>query len=325
MIGLAVVGLGWWGSHITCKLDGDPELEVVATADPATERGATYGSLDEVLADPAVDAVALCTPHSLHETQVLQCVNARKHVFCEKPLTLTASGARRVVEACRANDLVLGIGHERRFEPGMQEVRRLANEGELGTLLHAEATFNHDLFASLPGGSWRSSPAESPAAGMTAMGVHLTDALISTLGPVSQVRAISGQRVLALASGDALAVLMRFTSGATASVTVLSSSPFYGRFAVFGSRRWVEIRDDDHPEQSAGSTLVTRATGSQVESRILPATDAVLANLHAFAGAVAGNDDYPFTDDELVHNVAVLEAIVASAAQDETVDLDQVS
>src|SRR5690606_37671132 len=163
----------------------------------AAENGLRF-TLDwnKVLNDPAIDAVILCTPHSLHTQQVAAVAAAGKHVFCEKPLALTQAEARQSVEACRNANVVLGIGHERRFEPAAVEVRRMVREGLLGTIMHVEANFSHDKLANVQDTDWRASSVDAPAAGMTAMGIHLTDLYLDLFGPITEVFAQTGQRVL---------------------------------------------------------------------------------------------------------------------------------
>ena len=70
----------------------------------------------------------------LHEQQALQVIAAGKNLFCEKPLTMTGEGAKRVVTACSRAGKVLGVGHERRFEAAFEEVQRLVSEGALGKM-----------------------------------------------------------------------------------------------------------------------------------------------------------------------------------------------
>ena len=315
MIAVAVVGLGWWGQHLL-RILGAPgsSLQVVATVDPDPAKGSTHRTLSEVLALAEVDAVVLCTPHSTHHAQILECAAAGKHVFCEKPLALTSVDASSAVAACREAGLVLGIGHERRFEPGMQRVKELVQGRSLGEIMHAEAAFSHDKFRGLEATSWRGMAADAPAAGMTGMGVHLTDAFTWMLGPIAEVHAYVARRVLPLESGDVVSVHLRFESGATGAFSAVSATPFFARYAVFGSEAWVENREIRHPEEGTEteSILVPREGGST--RRQFPRMDPTLANLNAFADAVGGGEPYLFTDAELVHNVAVLEAIVASAA-----------
>ncbi len=110
MIHAAVAGLGWWGQHMLRRLKGSEHIRLVATVETNPERAAVaaehglkfVGSLDEALRDPEIEAVILCTPHTLHAVQVLACAEAGKHVFCEKPLALTRADAERSVAACKA-------------------------------------------------------------------------------------------------------------------------------------------------------------------------------------------------------------------------------
>lgn len=334
MINAAVVGLGWWGRQmVTCLQKGSDKIRPAGAVDTdpasarifAEEKGVELVTdIRKALDDPAVDALILCIPHSLHEEYILRGAAAGKHVFCEKPLCLTRAGAERAVAACEEAGVVLGIGHERRFEGPMIEIKRMIEAGELGTPMHAEANFSHDKFESLDPGNWRGSPAEAPAAGMTGMGVHLTDAHINILGPVAKVYAVTARRVLPLHTGDVVSVLLKFESGASGTISAISATPFYGRFTVFGSQAWVEARDDEHPEAGGVTHLTVCRKGGKPETRDYPPRDTVLANLEAFADAIEGRGRYPFTREEKIANVAVLEAITRSAETGRPVKLSTV-
>lgn len=313
MIRIAVVGLGWWGRHLAGKIEESSVLELGVTVDPDPDAGARLRDVGDALADPDIHALALCVPHAMHLPLIVEAAGAGKHVFCEKPLTLLPSDARAAVQACRDAGVVLGVGHERRFEDPWRLVRAEVEAGLIGEVLHADAALHHDKFLGLPADHWRGSLEHSPAAGLTAMGVHLTDILISILGQVDEVYGRSERRVLEIPCGDVLNAQLRFRAGALASVSVVSATPFYGRLALFGSHGWIEVRDDGHPEVAAGATVTRcRRGGVPWVVHVEGATDAVRANLEAFAAAVEGREPYPFTDRELIHNVAVADAIVRS-------------
>jgi predicted dehydrogenase len=322
VIRAAVVGLGWWGRTIVQRLQGSKKLRVVRAIDVrpeaaeafAAEHGLPFsGSLDGALADPEVEAVILATPHSLHHGQVLAAAAAGRHVFCEKPLALSSAHAREMVHACRARGLVLGIGHERRFEPALIEAKRLIEAGELGTIMHIEANFSHDKLAGVPAGDWRASKVDSPVPAITGMGIHLIDAFIHMIGEVTEVHALTARRVLEAAGGDVASVQMRFASGATGFLNCILLTPLYLRLAVFGSKAWVEVRNASHPDTPGPSTLTLCRAGGAPETRRFEWTDTVRANLEAFADAIEGRAGYPFTDAELIANIAVLEALCESA------------
>ncbi|WP_405404389.1 Gfo/Idh/MocA family protein [Paracoccus sp. Ld10] len=330
MLNIAIIGFGWWGRHILTRLQGHDALNVLSVAEPnaalhddITALGArAVASFEEVLADPAVQAVILTTPHMLHEEQVRAAAAAGKHVFCEKPLGMNAASARRSVAACRAAGVVLGIGHELRFDPAMQRLKSLVAGGDLGTIMHAEAAFSHNKLTGVPTGGWRTSKELSPGAGMTGMGIHLSDLMIWLFGPVASVQAQVRDRTLGWPTGDMVVVQLGFEAGNTAHFQAILNTPHFMRFAVFGSEGWAEARYTSHPDTPGGRILWEHcAKGGSPQQEVLEWSDAVVANLSAFATAVAGAKAYPWSDEELIGNIAVYEAIVASADSGETVRL----
>lgn len=327
MLDLAVIGYGWWGRHVTRRLAGHAHLRVVCVAEPdATLHGEIVATgavpvpdLDSALARGDVAAVVLTTPHMFHEDQVCQVAAAGRHVFCEKPLAMTAAGAARSVAAARAAGVVLGIGHERRFEPGMARLRSMVAAGVLGVPLHAEAAFSHDKLAGLALGGWRTSDTLSPGAGMTGMGIHLTDLMIWMLGPVAAVQAQIRDRVLGWPTGDMVVAQLSHAGGATSHLNAILCTPLSLRMQLYGSEGWVELRNATHPDTPGGVTDWLHMTKDGTAHReTLPWTDSVVANLEAFGAAIAGRAPYPWSDADLIHNIAVYEAIVASARSGET-------
>ncbi len=327
MISTAIVGLGWWGRHIVETLsidnkDGNGsqfnitravDIDPDATREFAAERGLDFSQdLGDSLHDDAIEAVILTTPHTFHEKQVVAAANAGKHVFCEKPLALTRASAERAVVACDQAGVVLGLGHERRFEPAMLEIKRLVQSGELGEIMHVEANFSHDKLANLPADNWRVSKEESPAAGMTAMGIHQTDIYLTMFGPVAEIHAQTAVRNPANANGDVLTFQLRFESGATGFFGCVMETPLYMRLCVLGSKAWVEARDYSHPSEDGPTDLfISRAEG-KIEKTTYDYIDTVAANFNAWADAITGKAPYPFTNEERIQNIAVFEAICQS-------------
>jgi predicted dehydrogenase len=331
MINAAIVGLGWWGRKIVGSLKPSEKLRITRAVDAnpgaagafAAEHGLPLAhSLDEVLPDAGIDAVILATPHSLHEAQIVAAAGAGKHVFCEKPLTLTRSGAARAIAACEQAGVALGVGHERRFEPAMVEIKRLIDSGALGTIMHAESNFSHDKLANVPAGDWRASAVDAPAAGMTGMGIHLTDAYINMLGSVIEVFAQTARRILPAENGDVVSVQLRFASGATGYFSAILATPLYLRYQVFGSDAWVEARDTAHPDSEGETHLTIHRKGGEPESRTFRSIDTVRANIEAFADAAARRSPYPIPTAQKLHNIATLEAICKSAESGMPVTVD---
>jgi predicted dehydrogenase len=235
-------------------------------------------------------------------------------VFCEKPLSLSRADVLRAVTACNENEVVLAVGHEKRFEPPVQELVRAAKAGELGTLLQIEANFSQDKFLSLTPDNWRMSEKEAPAGPMTATGIHLLDLSVGLLGPAQQVFAKVRQLGSRLVNGDTLGILVTHKSGANSLISAVLATPFDGRFALYGNKGWMEVRDKAHPEAPKGWTLTKCMRGKEKQSQDYLPAKAVLANLEAFADAAAKGIPYPVPQDQMIANVSALEAVFRSAA-----------
>ena len=320
-LNVAVIGLGWWGRIIVPLAKTSSRLRVVRVADPApaavefaqAQGLALSSSLDDALADPQVQGVVLCTPHTQHTDQIVRAANAKKHVFCEKPLAMSRADVLKSVGACNANGVKLAVGHEKRFEPPIQEAMRLVKSGELGTPLQIEANFVQDKFLSLAADNWRLSVKEAPAGPMTATGIHLLDLSVGVFGAAERVFANVRQLGSQLVNGDTLGILVNFRNGANALLSAILATPFDGRFAVYCNKGWVEVRDKAHPESPQGWTLTVHLRGGKKSTRDFPPAKAVLANLEAFADAATGGAPYPVPQEQMVANVSALEAIFKSA------------
>lgn len=327
MLNAALIGLGWWGRTICTALRESAKVRVVAATD-TDPSAATFASANGIafvdsyaaaLARRDVEAVILCTPHSGHRQQVLAAAAAGKHVFCEKPLCLTRVDAIAAVEACQSSGVTLGVGHEKRFEPPIVAIRDLVAQGELGTLLQIEANFSQNMFLELQPDNWRLSATEAPAGPMTATGIHLLDLAVSFLGQPQTVAAHVATLGSQLVNGDTVGALVVFESGANAMISAMLATPFDGRFAVYGSNGWADVRDNAHPKAPEGWTLTTCTKDGKRTVRSYAPAPAVRLNIEAFADAVAGRGRYPISSTEMIATIATLEAIVASSKSGGTV------
>lgn len=324
MIHAVIVGLGRWGQVLVDSVQGRSEkiqFTRAITRTPtkaesfARDRGLSLSSqLEDALADSAVDAVVLATPHSLHAQQIEQAAAAGKHVFVEKPFTLTKASAQEAVQAAQDAGIVLALGHNRRFSPSVKELQARLDSGQLGVVMHAETNYSGPGAFRYQQGMWRAEKLESPAGGMAGMGIHMVDGLIGLLGPIRQVRALSHRRVLNVDIDDTTAVLVRFRSGATGYIgTIAATSPEW-RMQIFGSKGWVELRND--------SLLQARMLDSEPETIDFGPFDKERAELEAFADAIYGNTPYPLPLDQAIHGIAVFEAIALSADTGQAVDIN---
>src|SRR5919112_2858670 len=320
MINAAIVGLGWWGRTIARDLSQSSLIRPTLGIDPlesgqavATQLGMrTSSRFEDALEDPDVEAVILCSPHRFHADQIVAAAKAGKHVFCEKPLCTTGADVERAVAAVKDAGVHLGIGHERRFEPSVIDLRKRFAAGEFGTALQIEANFSQDKFLALPPDNWRLSPTESPVGPLSATGIHLVDLSIAIFGQPKEVWARLSTRGSSFANGDTLAITLAFENGATALLSAILATPFVGRLAVYGSKGWMEIRDRTHPENPTGWDVTVVHRGEEPKTHFAAPHPAVRDNLDSFAQAVTGEAPYPVSYEEMIANVRTFEAIQRS-------------
>jgi predicted dehydrogenase len=268
---------------------------------------------EDALADPEVQAVILCTPHKEHAAQIMAAAKAGKHVFCEKPLCTDPEQAELAFEAVTKAGITLGIGHERRFEPAIIDMRERAQRGEFGTLLAIEGNFSQDKFLKLPADNWRLSPVHAPVGPLSATGIHIVDLSISLFGMPTETWARLSTRASHFGNGDTLSITLGFQGGITASITAILTTPFAGRFALFGSEGWMEVRDRTHPEQPTGWDVTRVMKDGVPQVHFDPPHPAMRDNVEAFARAIAGDRPYPVSLDEMRANVRAFAAITRSA------------
>jgi len=333
MINAAIIGLGKWGQNLVNGVQGCSDairFVAGATRTPAKaeayarEKGlALVDSYERVLADPEIDAVVLATPHTLHAQQVVAAAKAGKHVFTEKPLALTRASAQAAVRACAKAGVTLAVGYNWRFQPALQEIRRLLEDGRLGTLLHLEGNFCGPSVYRFPRDHWRQEREEGPAGGMTGRGVHTLDAFLYLAGRVASVHAQSTRRALDYGLDDTTSMLFRFGSGATGYLGTVIATAETWRMQVFGSKGWVEVGDVEHLTTWQMRVCYVNPDALNVHHKpevvTFPQTSTERAELEHFARAAAARRPLATLDGDEIHGVEVLEAILKSAKAGKTV------
>jgi predicted dehydrogenase len=266
----------------------------------------------------------LATPHSMHSKQVIAAAAAKKHIFCEKPFALTKEDAQQAVDAAKRAGVTLGLGYNRRFHPEMTKLRSRIRSGELGTVLHVEATMTFPNALMLTPDAWRASRSETPCGGLTPMGVHAIDGMIDLCGPIDHVFCQSFRRAVPVDADDTTSILFRMKEGMSGYLgTMTATGPGFS-FQVFGSKGWVRLEGMTHVAGASSEERRTRLFGTckfqpakgPAETWEAERLDVTRASLEAFARAARGGPPYPIPTDEMVHGVAVTEAIVRSASSD---------
>lgn len=334
MLQAAIVGLGRWGSRIVTAVQGKSDRirfirgvskEPQVVRDFAAKHHIELSTeLADVLADKRIQAVVLATPHSLHTSQIIEVAQSGRAVFCEKPLALRRLDAIASTNACANAGVVLGIGTNKRFWSSMRELRRVVSSGVLGEILHVEGHYSNNNsserseFSKMIGttqeaartddgserASWRESPDEAPGAGMTGSGIHVLDALVNLLGPVSRVTAQVITRKPAPDPTDTLGVMFEFANRTSAYLGAVRATPFYWRIHVFGR--------DGSVEAIGENRIVIRRKGAEPATYDYESVDSMKEEFEVFADAVEGLSEYPISLVHMVNVVSAFEAIVHS-------------
>ena len=322
MITVAIVGLGRWGQTVLNSIQGkSTRLRVVhgvskepdLARDVARQHGFRLSTeLEEAIADPAVQAILLATPHTLHVEQVRKVAAAGKPVWCEKPLALTRAEADRAVAAVRQAGVPLGSGNNKRCFASMRELKRVVDSGEIGKVMHIEGHFSNEHSTRVTGG-WRDDPRESPGAGLTGAGLHVLDAFVNLAGPIAYVDARSVSRKSPPDPRDAVAVLVQFASGATGVMGTVRAAPMFWRCHVFGTDGSAEARGED--------SLIVGKIGGETREHVFEHVDSLRVLLEAFADAIEGKAPFPVTPEQMLDVIGTFEAVVTSLEQDGPVRL----
>ena len=321
--------MGSWGRHLVASVQGRSNLIQFVAGATRTPESATafarehgirmYDRYSALLADRDVDAVVIATPHSAHAEQITAAAKAGKHVFTEKPLGLDQQSSSAAVAACARYNVTLGVGYNWRFQPALQEIARMREDGRLGKLLHVESNFCGPSVYRFGPKHWRLDPHEVPAGGMTGRGVHLVDAMICLAGRIESV--VAQSFALAQDSGvdDTTSMLFKFDSGATGYLGTVIATAETWRMQIFGTQGWAEVGDVEHlttwelrfcPLDPSDFTRKERPKVFR-----FPQLSTERAELEHFAQAAMSRKSLAVADGDELHNVAVLEAILKSAEQ----------
>ena len=198
--------------------------------------GTAYGSYEELVADPTVDAIYVATPHPAHHDNVILALNAGKPVLCEKPFAVNAKQAQAMVDAAARNSVALMEAMWARFLPHYAKVREIVDSGVLGPILSIHADHGQRLADQ---GIARLIDPDLAGGALLDLGIYPVSFAHMILGNPSQ---ITSKAVMTEKGVDAqTSMIFSYNNGAQAVLTTTMIEQTPCRAVVAGLNGWLEI------------------------------------------------------------------------------------
>ena len=261
-----------------------------------------YSDWRELLLDQEIDAVYVATPVHLHAEQTIAAAEAGKHVLCEKPMALNVVDCDRMIAACRANNVRLGVAYYRHFYPAVRRVKELIDAGELGVPVVVQINA-FEWFDPAPSDarSWLIRKELSGGGPMFDFGCHRIEVLLDIFGDVRDIKATLANIFFDREVEDVATAVFQFERGTCGTLTVTHASREpQDTFDLFCSRGSIHI-----PVLNEGTMRVVTSDGERIE-RHLNAKNIHQPLIDDFATAVLENRD-PVVTGEIGRAVALVE------------------
>ncbi len=251
----AVLGCGLIGDIHAQAITSLPDAQLYAMCDVSRERAEEYASrhgaraftsYDELLADPAVDAVSICTPSGMHADQAIAALRAGKHVLLEKPMALTGRDALRIREAEAESGKLVSVVFQTRYVEDIRYLKSLIDEGRFGTLAFCDLYMKYwrdpSYYSASP---WRGTFAMDGGGALMNQGIHGIDVMHFLFGEPRLIGARVKTLVHDIETEDTAAAVVEYPSGALGVIEAsTSANPGFSRkIEINGSRGYAIVND----------------------------------------------------------------------------------
>lgn len=324
---IAIVGLGMAVTpHARGLMDLNETVEVAYAHAPSAARRKMFGarfpfpltdSLDTILDDPSVEAVAVLTPANTHCEIAEKCAAAGKHVLMEKPLEITTARAERLVAACRDAGVVLGVVLQHRFRPSGMRLREILASGALGKVVGCSTVirlWRPQAYYDEPG---RGSFARDGGGVLISQGIHTLDLMLSLAGPVETVSGFAVTTpVHRMETEDMVCAAVRFANGAigTIDATTAAYPGFHEEITLTCQNGTAHLRGGElmvqyHDGRREEVTVPTAAGGTGADPMDFP-HDAHRAVMADFCAAIREGRPPCVTGEEALKVHRLIDALI---------------
>lgn len=340
IVKLGVIGAGGFSRLHLEGIHLANNCEAVAICDPVIEKAKEkaekfdipnyYGSIEELLADPEVEAVTVVTNDQTHKEATIKALRAGKHVLCEKPMALDLEECKEMIAVQKETGNILMVGQIGRYTEAFNKAIEIVNSGEIGELFCVESEYAHDYSHIGGQGGWRVTPERHAIIGG---GCHAVDLMRRIAGNPIEVFAYSNHKVLTdWPVDDCTIAVMKFPNNVIGRVlcSIGCKRKYTMRTVIYGSEGTL-IVDPQIPyitmyrNKFTDDKFITDRTQTQQTMGIEIRADINDHNFHAevtdFCNAIIDGKLVDCTGEEGAVTVAACLAIVESAEKEEKVTI----
>jgi len=331
---MAVISAGAIGvAHMrACYMNYSTDLVAIAEPDEGRLKSAAelyhiaekdrYTDWREMIKRDDIDAVIVASPDQYHAEHTIACLEAGKHVLCEKPFALTREDCQAMIDAQRRTGLKLMVGQAGRYSPGFVKAKELITSGIIGEIFYAESEYAHD-YSKIPGQAingqpcnWRHDPKRH---GILGGGCHALDMLRWMVGNPTEVTSYANRMMLKdWPTDDTSITIMRFPNGAIGKVFVSIGVKrnYTMRSCFYGSKGSIICDNTSDHLMLYRTDLEDKGISftTPLKIDIEPESHNLKAEVSEFADIVLNNEEVKLTAVEGSCTVALALAAVESNA-----------
>ena len=308
--GFGIVGCGVIANDHAAAIILMENAFVAGVMDADATKAATFGerygapwftSLEDLLSDPTVDVVCVCTPSGLHAAVGISAAAAGKHVIVEKPIDISLAAADRLIAACDRAKVTLGVVSQLRFAPGLIQAKKLVDEGAIGRLLVGDVQLKrYRSQAYYDNDDWRGTWELDGGGSLINQGIHYVDLLTWLMGPAESIAASCATVAHDVEVEDVAIAVVNFESGALGVIEV--STAVYPelppRLEISGTRGSILLEGNEvkalniegnvgSPDPNSSGTMPT-AAGSLHALQFRNTLEAIVAGVKPLVDGAAG-------------------------------------
>ena len=282
-----------------------------------------YGTYEELLADPTIEAVSVCLPNALHHPVTLAAARSGKHVLCEKPLSLSLEKAQEMIDVCREAGVVLQTGHHLRSDSASLQTKKLIDSGALGRVTFMRLRQAHDWGGAKTVRDSFGKLANSGGGTLLDNGCHMMDLARYFGGDVTQVYANTATLGFDIEVEDTSVATLTFASGALGSVeNAWTATGWEQAFWIYGTEGSLEYSNRTNVLTHRFRSSVGTTFGEpDISHTTFGGHDAHTVCEMDFLAAIRGERDVVCTGEDGLEAVRLVLAGYESARQNAPVSL----